>query len=306
MTAQRVSDVARRRAAALVLVAVTLVGSSCGGSGAKRTGNAASASQGSGGKSSGAHGGFDAGKSGATPDGASGANPSGYGAGPGGGTDRGVTGGPGMLDDPTAFPGGPAGSFLVGGAQGTSGGDGAGPNAPGASGAVNPAGSGQPEPGTASSAGPTTMVPGGSGTGGTGGGGTPAGSGPVTGGPTDPGSPSPAPPGPEFAVVANNQTGDGSTVTIDRAVFGGSGGFVVIHADEGGYSGVRGASGYLGAGTHDHVIVTLSPPAHSGTVLLAMLHVDDNANQSFDFPVADGPVFYQQKHVETYFRLDIR
>lgn len=111
--------------------------------------------------------------------------------------------------------------------------------------------------------------------------------------------------GPDYLVAARQQRSDGRTIVIHDVVFSGKGGFVAIHADEGGHNGIRGASAYLPKGTHHNVKVTLNPPLSSTSVVLPMLHADDNANRSYDFPAADGPVNYRGDTVTTLVRIDV-
>lgn len=110
----------------------------------------------------------------------------------------------------------------------------------------------------------------------------------------------------EFTVVAVPQASDGRSVMIGEAAFTGrQGGFVVIHSDEGGRSGIRGASAYLPPGTHRQVRIELGPPLASDAVLLAMLHLDDNANRAYDFPTADAPVEQRGTEVTMLFAVDV-
>jgi len=102
--------------------------------------------------------------------------------------------------------------------------------------------------------------------------GTDAASGPVTG---------PA------AITAEDQTGDGASVTV-ASVSLPTEGFVVIHADGGGSPGpILGWSDLLPAGDSADVVVTLQDPlAASGTVF-PMAHVDANANGVYEFMPPD-------------------
>ena len=98
------------------------------------------------------------------------------------------------------------------------------------------------------------------------------------------------------AVKMDNQTSDGSSVTVDFARLD-DGGFVTIHDDtllDGDALGsVRGTSDYLDSGTHEDVTVSLDDPVSGESTLIAMPHRDTNGNQTYDFVSseagADGP-----------------
>ncbi|WP_135828622.1 DUF7282 domain-containing protein [Halorussus halobius] len=129
------------------------------------------------------------------------------------------------------------------------------------------------------------------------------------------------------SVTVEDQSSNGSTVTVDEVMVP-EGGFVVIHAAEGTatetmmedettmetematetemdtametdagegmaqeYTAgeVLGNSTYLEAGTHENVTVELDAPLDESQVVIAMAHLDTNDNQMYEFPEADDP-----------------
>jgi hypothetical protein len=91
-------------------------------------------------------------------------------------------------------------------------------------------------------------------------------------------------------VRIDDQSGDGTTVTV-RSVTMSEGGFVVIHevTEVGGAGQAIGASEFLSAGETTDIEVTLDEPLSSSQQVIAMPHLDTNGNQQLDFPQADGP-----------------
>jgi hypothetical protein len=91
-------------------------------------------------------------------------------------------------------------------------------------------------------------------------------------------------------VRIDDQSGDGTTATVDSVTMS-EGGFVVIHAvtEDGDAGPVIGASDFLSAGETTDVEVTLDEPLSSSQQVIAMPHLDTNGNQQLDFPQADGP-----------------
>ncbi|MFB6139787.1 MAG: BGTF surface domain-containing protein [Halosimplex sp.] len=76
-------------------------------------------------------------------------------------------------------------------------------------------------------------------------------------------------------------------VVVDSVTLS-DGGFVAIH--EGSASGdVIGTSKYLQAGQHTDVRIALDSDVNDTTTLVAMPHLDTNANNLYDFPEADAP-----------------
>ena len=104
-------------------------------------------------------------------------------------------------------------------------------------------------------------------------------------------------PDPTATVTFDNQTSDGTTVTVGSVTVS-EGGFVAIHdGTDGGIGPVIGVSEYLPAGTHEDVEVTLfdvpggnfsdDATLENGT-LIAMPHLDTNGNETYDFVSSNG------------------
>ncbi len=94
-------------------------------------------------------------------------------------------------------------------------------------------------------------------------------------------------------IAADNQSGDGTTITV-ASINLPTDGFVVIHADNGGSPGpILGWSDRLPAGDSSDVVVTLNTPLDADTKVFPMAHVDANANGVYEFMppdvVTDGP-----------------
>jgi S-layer glycoprotein len=89
------------------------------------------------------------------------------------------------------------------------------------------------------------------------------------------------------SVSAEDQTGDGTSVTVASVTLPGDG-FVVIHADNGGAPGpVIGHSALLGAGESTDVVVTLDTPLDADATVFPMAHIDANANGEYEFAPPD-------------------
>ncbi len=96
----------------------------------------------------------------------------------------------------------------------------------------------------------------------------------------------------------SDQTSGGQTVVVDE-VYLPEGGFVAIHdssLNNGGedvLASVRGTSGYLEAGNHSNVVVTLDEPLAEDDTLVAMPHRDTDGDRVYSFVssggAADGP-----------------
>lgn len=86
-------------------------------------------------------------------------------------------------------------------------------------------------------------------------------------------------------IRATDQTGEGDSLVIEEVVFAESPGWVVIHAGP----DIIGVSGQLPAGKSGPIKVTLTRPLRYTERMLAMLHNEDNANSTFDFPDGDLP-----------------
>jgi plastocyanin len=122
-------------------------------------------------------------------------------------------------------------------------------------------------------------------------------------------SPEPTPSGPNPALSVDDQTTDGSQVTVASAAIDGSG-WLVIHpeAEDGGgpNGGVVLGSRQLEVGTYTDVTLELDPAASSDQTLYAMLHYDDPADDEFTFPSdGDPPVTADGGPVITPFTLTV-
>ena len=86
------------------------------------------------------------------------------------------------------------------------------------------------------------------------------------------------------------QVSDGTSLLVDSVAFADSDGYAVAYADGGGAPGVQlGVSALLHHGMSHHVTVPLDPAvARPGTVYV-ILHLEDNGDQTFDYPAGDQP-----------------
>ncbi|WP_254278951.1 DUF7282 domain-containing protein [Haloarcula marina] len=92
---------------------------------------------------------------------------------------------------------------------------------------------------------------------------------------------------PTASVSISDQESNGDTIVVDSATLS-DGGFIAIHA--GSASGdVIGASSYLEAGSHSDVEITLDSSQSEDFTAVAMPHLDDDGDQTYDFPDNDGP-----------------
>jgi VCBS repeat-containing protein len=95
------------------------------------------------------------------------------------------------------------------------------------------------------------------------------------------------------AITVEDQTlsaDSADTVNVPSATLDAQG-WVVIHADDGGSPGeVLGNSSVLSEGETTDVEVTLDRDAEDGETLYAMLHYDDPADGTYNFPDEDPPV----------------
>lgn len=109
-----------------------------------------------------------------------------------------------------------------------------------------------------------------------------------------------------FYLVAKDQESNGSSVTIDRAVFKETKGWVAIHANAGGAPGqVIGVSQLLPAGETGNLKVTLTKPLTKNDTVYPMLHLEDNNNSTYDFPNGDAPAKAGQKVVVIPVKMEI-
>lgn len=84
-------------------------------------------------------------------------------------------------------------------------------------------------------------------------------------------------------LTAEDQTGDGSEVTVASVTLPADG-YIVIHADADGSPGpVIGNSDLLTAGESSDVVVTLDEPLTESATVWPMAHIDANANGEYDF-----------------------
>jgi len=88
-------------------------------------------------------------------------------------------------------------------------------------------------------------------------------------------------------IAADDQTGDGTTVTV-ASIDLPSDGFIVIHADNGGSPGaILGWSDLLPAGASSAVVVTLNTAISADATVWPMAHVDANSNGIYEFMPPD-------------------
>ncbi|MCB9011220.1 MAG: hypothetical protein H6531_05255 [Actinobacteria bacterium] len=89
------------------------------------------------------------------------------------------------------------------------------------------------------------------------------------------------------SIAADDQAGDGRSVTVARLTLPAPG-FIVIHADGGGAPGpVIGHSDLLPAGDSNDVEVALDTPITSSATVWPMAHVDVNVNEAYEFAPPD-------------------
>lgn len=90
-------------------------------------------------------------------------------------------------------------------------------------------------------------------------------------------------------VTFSDQESEGQKVVVDEAVLS-EGGFVAVYDAAAGPSpdALYGVSGYLEAGGHSEVAVTLDESVEDGQKLVAVSHKDTNDNQEFDYATSDG------------------
>ena len=95
----------------------------------------------------------------------------------------------------------------------------------------------------------------------------------------------------EVSVTFENQTSNGTVVTISQASLP-DGGFVVIHdaslLDGSVAESVRGVSQFLEPGTHEEIRVTLDEPIAESQRLIALAYRDTDDDQTFDFVESQG------------------
>ena len=93
------------------------------------------------------------------------------------------------------------------------------------------------------------------------------------------------------SVTMADQPSSGTSVVVDRVDVS-EGGFVAIHdatlLDGDALGSVVGHSEYLSAGVHEDVVVNLDERLTSGQTLVAMPHVDSDANEGYTFVESNG------------------
>ncbi|MGH3441204.1 MAG: cupredoxin domain-containing protein [Nitriliruptorales bacterium] len=92
------------------------------------------------------------------------------------------------------------------------------------------------------------------------------------------------------SISAADQSGDGSTVTVDSVTISGAPGWVVVHADNEGSPGAVLGHVSIPEGTSTDVEVTLDAPLDESQSLWPMLHEDAGEEGTYEFPGADVPV----------------
>ena len=89
------------------------------------------------------------------------------------------------------------------------------------------------------------------------------------------------------SISASDQSGNGTTVTVDTVELP-TDGFVVIHADADGAPGpILGWSDLLPAGESTNVVVTLNESVGASATVFPMAHVDANGNGEYEFMPPD-------------------
>ena len=91
------------------------------------------------------------------------------------------------------------------------------------------------------------------------------------------------------SVTVEDQESDGSQVIVAEVVAL-QPGWIVIHADADGKPGPVLGQTAVAEGVTENVIVNLEEPVEPGTLLWAMLHVDEGVQGTYEFPGADVPV----------------
>ncbi len=87
-----------------------------------------------------------------------------------------------------------------------------------------------------------------------------------------------------------DQSGDGTSVTVDSVTIEGADGFVVIHLDEDGGPGPVIGHVAVSEGTSTDLQVPLDEALTSDATVWPMLHVDAGTLGTYEFPGADTPV----------------
>lgn len=84
-------------------------------------------------------------------------------------------------------------------------------------------------------------------------------------------------------IVAEDQSSDGTTITVASVTLP-SPGFIAVHGNSDGQPGpVIGNSELLPAGTSTDVVVTLDQPLTATDMVFPMVHIDMNSNGVYEF-----------------------
>jgi hypothetical protein len=119
-----------------------------------------------------------------------------------------------------------------------------------------------------------------------------AGSENATGGGTDGGEESQTASSAEISGL-EDQSGDGTTLSVGGASIAGTDGWIAVHRDDGnGGAQVPQSIGQapLREGENSDVVVTLDEPVSSSQTLHAMIHAEDPADSTYTFPNGDPAV----------------
>jgi PGF-CTERM protein len=92
------------------------------------------------------------------------------------------------------------------------------------------------------------------------------------------------------SVTFEDQETEGDSLTVASVTMS-QGGFVTIHdatVTDNAITSVRGTSGYLEAGTHEDVEVSLDDPVEESGQFFAMPHLDTDGDETYDFVSSEG------------------
>lgn len=93
----------------------------------------------------------------------------------------------------------------------------------------------------------------------------------------------------EVAMAPQRSTGEVVEVA-QVSITGPQGGYAVVYRDGAGAPGeIIGVSDLLPTGVHDDVVVRLREPLVESGSVWVMVHDEDTANTTFDYPDGDGP-----------------
>lgn len=89
-------------------------------------------------------------------------------------------------------------------------------------------------------------------------------------------------------LTAEDQEGDGTTISVASVEIDGAPGWIAIHSDVDGAPGPVLGTAQLEEGSDSDVEVTLDKPLDTSAAVWPMLHVDDSELGSYEFPAVDG------------------